>query len=80
MDNLKKSLYFNEVIIASIALLLRCVAFRPEKDREVFFLVNNLESLLLHGNEDFLILKREEKVKSKRIWHEKVWKNFLECI
>ena len=40
-------------------------------------LVNNLESLLLHGNEDFReqILDREEgakqKVKSKRIWHEK---------
>ena len=39
-------------------------------------LVINLESLLLHGNEDFreLILDREEKGgkrKSKRIWHEK---------
>lgn len=39
-------------------------------------LVINLESLLLHGNEDFReqILDREEKgekVKSKRIWHEK---------
>lgn len=39
-------------------------------------LVINLESLLLHGNEDLReqILDREEKgekVKSKRIWHEK---------
>ena len=38
-------------------------------------LVINLESLLLHGNEDFReqILDREEgqKRKSKRIWHEK---------
>jgi len=39
-------------------------------------LVINLESLLRHGNEDFReqILDREkkgDKVKSKRIWHEK---------
>lgn len=39
-------------------------------------LVINLESLLLHGNEDLReqILDREEKggkVKSKRVWHEK---------
>lgn len=37
-------------------------------------LVINLESLLLHGNEDFReqILDREEKgEKGKRIWHEK---------
>ena len=49
---------------------------RSSFEQESFF--NNLESLLLHGNEDF----REQKdwseksqgggkVKSKRIWHEK---------
>ena len=54
--NLNKDLYFNEVIIASIALPCRQVAFRPEKDRKVFLLVNNLET--------FYTLDR-------RIWHEK---------
>ena len=61
---------------------VRLVIVRP--GRKVFLplslkerLVNNLESLLLHGNEDFReqILNREEKrgkkVNKVRIWHEK---------
>ena len=32
------------MIIASIALPCRQVAFRPEKDRKVFLLVNNFET------------------------------------
>ena len=57
--NLNKDLYFNEVIIASIALPCRQVAFRPEKDRKVFLLVNNLET--------FYTLDRENTGEKKKV-------------